>query len=208
MSNVMRHIDLSQPFPHHSPDPLMPFTHLRDLAISSCVLNGFIAAMVLPVNQVWGAYVYAFCTLLFLNGIVGHYVFRTSSKDYFGFRVWSFISQAVGVCLLTLTAYFVVSHSGALVSLALLATPYVASVSLAIWLVFKQVERRPAHVNTKAIALGPLFGVALASIPALATGSIMSGVGYFLVGTMIFVAMLQLSFDLRALVWFYKASRL
>lgn len=198
---------LSQPYPYHSPEPLMPFTHLRGLAISSCVLNAFISAMVLPDNAVWGAYLYALCALLFLNGIIGHYVFRATSNDYFGFRVWSLISQAAGVCLLTSTAYFVVSHSGAFVSLALLAAPYLASVALAIWLKFKQVERKPAHVNTKAVALGPLFGVALASIPALTTGSIISGVGYFLVATMIFVAVLMASFDLRALVWFYRASR-
>ncbi|MCW0221016.1 MAG: hypothetical protein OJI67_21995 [Prosthecobacter sp.] len=204
----MRHTDLSQPFPHHSPEPLMPFTHLRDIATSTCFLYVIIAILVLFNNQVSYVYLYILCALMFLNGIISHFVLRASTKDTFGFRVWSFISQSVSAFLLTFTAYFVVSHSGALISLALLATPYLASSALVSWLVVNQVKRRPSDINKKVVALGPLFGVALASIPLLTTGSIISGVSYLLVATMIFLAVLLLSFDLRAMVWFYRSSRL
>jgi hypothetical protein len=158
-------------------------------------------------QQGWPIHMITICTLLLLNGVAGRFVLRSRSQDSSGFRAWSAASYASAVWLLVFTGSVLFAGASTLFVGALLFAPIFAAVALAVWLiVFKQVERTPRHVSRKGPAIGSSLGVALASIPALTTGSIVTGVGYFLIAVFLFTSVLMLAYDLRALLWFRNAS--
>lgn len=185
----------------------MPYAHLRDMAITSPILNSFVAALIQSILHVGDVFLYAACALLVAGAVIGKFLFRPNGMDCIRFRVWSAVNSFFAFALMTFTLYLIVAKNSTVVGWILLGWPILGSVSLALWLILvKKIERRPAFVNTKIIGSGSALGAVLAAIPALTTGSIVVGIGYLLATIFICMAVLFLAVDLRALHWFYRQS--